>query len=146
MSEAGARAAIEVGLLFHQVYTAATQRLNSALQPLDLTTRHASVMFMIRDGVKTQRDLVARLSTDKTGMVRTVDDLERLGYVTRVPSSTDRRVTILNLTDDGDRALKAVQQQTSTVAGGLFTAVDTAELESLRSVLSRMLTGLAPRD
>lgn len=142
MSESGERAVVEAGLLFHKVHTAAIQRLNAALEPLELTIRHASVMVMIRDGVRTQRDLVAGLSIDKTGMVRTVDDLERLGYVARTPSSTDRRVTILNLTDDGDRALKSVQQQTSAVAGEFFTAVDRDELEALNSLLRRILSGL----
>ncbi|VXC21686.1 DNA-binding MarR family transcriptional regulator [Microbacterium sp. 8M] len=138
MTDVEKRTAIELGVLLHRVYTAASQRLTGNLEPLGLTTRHASVMFMIRDGVRTQRDLVARLAIDKTAMVRTVDDLVRLGHLVRIVSAEDRRVTILELTDGGTRALAEVQQQTSIVAGELFDAVAPEEIEVLASVLTRL--------
>ncbi|MGH3705208.1 MAG: MarR family winged helix-turn-helix transcriptional regulator [Agromyces sp.] len=140
MSDDSGQASIEVGLLLHQVYTLATQRLNDALLPLNLASRHVTVMFLIRDGVQTQRDLVARLNTDKTGMVRVIDDLERLGYVTRTPSTQDRRVTILALTSEGDEALRNAQQHTKRVSAELFHAVSPDELGMLKSILERTLT------
>ena len=139
MSDDSGQVSIEVGLLLHQVYTLATQRLNDALRPMSLTSRHVTVMFLIRDGVQTQRDLVARLNTDKTGMVRVIDDLERLGYVTRTPSTLDRRVTILALTSDGGGALRQAQQHTKRVSAELFHAVSPAELGTLKSILQRTL-------
>ena len=139
MSDDSGQASIEVGLLLHQVYTLATQRLNDALRPMNLTSRHVTVMFLIRDGVETQRDLVARLNTDKTGMVRVIDDLDRLGYVTRTPSTLDRRVTILALTSDGEDALRAAQQHTKRVSAELFHAVSPHELGLLKSILARTL-------
>ncbi|KQZ07611.1 hypothetical protein ASD23_17480 [Agromyces sp. Root1464] len=139
MSDDSGQVSIEVGLLLHQVYSLATQRLNDALRPMKLTSRHVTVMFLIRDGVQTQRDLVARLNTDKTGMVRVVDDLERLGYVTRTPSTLDRRVTILALTNDGEDALRTAQRHTKRVSAELFHAVSSDELGTLKSILQRTL-------
>ncbi|MFB9310568.1 DNA-binding MarR family transcriptional regulator [Agromyces hippuratus] len=139
MSDDSGQVSIEVGLLLHQVYTLATHRLNDALRPMDLASRHVTVMFLIRDGVQTQRDLVARLNTDKTGMVRVIDDLERLGYVTRTPSTLDRRVTILALTSDGEDALRTAQQHTKRVSAELFHAVSPHELGTLKSILERTL-------
>jgi MarR family transcriptional regulator for hemolysin len=139
MSDGGGQVSIEVGLLLHQVYSLATQRLNAALRPMSLASRHVSVMFLIRDGVQTQRDLVARLHTDKTGMVRVIDDLERLGYVSRTPSTRDRRVTILALTREGDQALQNAQQHTASVAAELFHAVSPRDLDMLKSILERTL-------
>ena len=139
MSDDSGQVSIEVGLLLHQVYTLATQRLNDALRPMSLTSRHVTVMFLIRDGVETQRDLVARLNTDKTGMVRVIDDLERLGYVTRTASTLDRRVTILALTRDGGEALRQAQQHTKRVSAELFHAVSADELGVLKSILQRAL-------
>ncbi|SIO20724.1 MarR family winged helix-turn-helix transcriptional regulator [Agromyces cerinus] len=140
MSDDSGQASIEVGLLLHQVYTLATQRLNDALRPMNLASRHVTVMFLIRDGVETQRDLVARLNTDKTGMVRVIDDLDRLGYVTRTPSTLDRRVTLLALTTDGEDALRTAQQHTKRVSAELFHAVSPHELGLLKSILMRTLT------
>ncbi|KRC58601.1 hypothetical protein ASE14_18780 [Agromyces sp. Root81] len=145
MSDDSGQVSIEVGLLLHQVYTEATQRLNDALRPMNLASRHVTVMFLIRDGVQTQRDLVARLNTDKTGMVRVIDDLERLGYVTRTPSTLDRRVTILALTGDGNQALRKAQQHTKRVSAELFHAVSPHELDTLRSILMRTLAPSSAR-
>ncbi|MGI9825103.1 MarR family winged helix-turn-helix transcriptional regulator [Agromyces sp. Marseille-Q5079] len=140
MSDDRASASIEVGLLLNQVHALATQRLNTALRPMELTSRHVAVMFLIRDGVQTQRDLVVRLNTDKTGMVRMIDDLERLGHVSRTPSDRDRRVTILDLTSHGAQALRSAQHHTQAVADELFHAVGDDDLESLRSILTRTLS------
>lgn len=76
---------------------------------------------------------------NKTGMIRVIDDLERLGYVTRTPSTRDRRVTILALTSDGDQALRNAQQHTKRVSEELFH-VSPHELTTLRSILMRTLT------
>ncbi|KQM83478.1 MarR family winged helix-turn-helix transcriptional regulator [Agromyces sp. Leaf222] len=139
MSEDRAQISIEVGILLNQVHSVATERLNTALQPMNLTSRHAAVMFLIRDGVETQRDLVRRLNTDKTGMVRMVDDLDRLGYVSRTPSTSDRRVTILTLTSAGEHALREAQQHTRRVADDVFRSVGSTELMELRSILSGVM-------
>ncbi len=139
MDDESTARAIEVALLLHRVYSTATRRLDSALRPMDFGSRHLAVMFLIRDGVETQRDLVARLGADKTGMVRTVDDLERLGYVSRTPSTRDRRVTILELTEQGRQAITEAQTHTRAVAGELFQAVGAGELGTLHSMLTRML-------
>jgi len=139
MSDDSPPATIEVALLVNQVHALATQRLNAVLRPMDLTSRHVAVMFQIRDGVQTQRDLVVRLNTDKTGMVRTIDDLERLGHVSRTPSDRDRRVTILRLTSDGEDALRTAQLHTKAVADDLFHGIDADDLTSLRSILTHTL-------
>ncbi len=144
MSDDRAAESIEVGLLLNQVHSLASQKLNAALKPMNLTSRHVAVMFLIRDGVATQRDLVARMNSDKTGMVRVVDDLERLGHVSKTPSATDRRVTILRLTDDGEAALRAAQVHTKAVADELFQAVAPEDLDTLKTILARTLGVAVP--
>lgn len=144
MSIEDPRTPTEVGLLLHQVYALATKQLNAVLGPTQLTSRHVAVMFLVRDGVQTQRDLVAHLMTDKTGMVRVVDDLARLGYISREQSTKDRRVTILHFTSAGQSALEQAQQYTRQVADDLFGAVGVEDLEVLRSTLTRILERQAP--
>ncbi|WP_407358413.1 winged helix DNA-binding protein [Microbacterium sp. LTA6] len=139
MTGTDVRLPTEVGLLLHQVYALATKQLNAALLPTQLTSRHIAVMFLIRDGVQTQRDLVAHLMTDKTGMVRVVDDLARSGYITREQSAKDRRVTILHFTEAGQHALAEAQQYTQKVADDIFGAVDEQELTTMKETLARIL-------
>src|SRR6476660_7587302 len=79
---------LAIGMLLHQSEVRATRTLNEALGDLGLTARHFGVMLLMhRDNVTTQKDLVSRLITDKTGMVRIIDDLDRLGCLTRTPST-----------------------------------------------------------
>lgn len=130
---------LQVGLQLHRAYAVATQKLNSALRPMDLTARHVATMFLIRDGIQTHRDLVHQLHTDKTGMVRVIDDLEQLGFVSRTRSTADRRVWLLSLTDPGIVGLKQAQKHTRGVAEALFGILSPTELSALHNALARVL-------
>lgn len=136
MSEARTASPMEVALQLHRAYAVATDRLNAALQPLGLGYRHVSAMFLIRDGVRTHGELVRRLHVDKTGMVRTIDDLERLGLVSRTRSVDDRRSWLLALTPQGAATLRRAQHHTQAVAEGLFGGLAPAELAALHDALA----------
>lgn len=106
---------------------------------MGLTARHVATMFLIRDGIRTHRDLVQQLHTDKTGMVRVIDDLEQLGFVSRTRATQDRRVWLLSLTEAGSIGLRHAQEHTRGVADALFGALSPTELTTLRDILSRVL-------
>ncbi|MBW8762637.1 MAG: winged helix DNA-binding protein [Microbacterium sp.] len=127
---------ILVALQLFRAHTAATRRLNDALQEMGMDTRHLTVMFQIRDGAQTHGELVRILGADKSGMVRTIDHLERLGFVTRTRSPQDRRVWHLALTESGSVALPTAQRHTSAIAAELFANLDSGELISLHAALS----------
>lgn len=128
-------------MALHRAYAIATRRLNAALQPMGLGSRHVNAMFLIRDGIRTHGELVRHLQTDKTGMVRTIDDLERLGLVSRTRSVEDRRKWLLALTDDGAETLRQAQEHTRAVADGMFGRLEQAELTAIRDGLARVLPG-----
>nr|WP_245571023.1 MarR family transcriptional regulator [Glaciibacter superstes] len=96
-------------------------------------------MFSIRDGIRTHRDLVHQLHIDKTGMVRVIDDLEQLGFVSRTRSTQDRRSSLLSLTEEGIIGLQHAQQHTRGVADTLFGALSATELTALHDALARVL-------
>ena len=60
----------------------------AALRPFGLDDRHLGVLRALdRLGPSSQRRLIDALAMDKSAMVRTVDDLERLGLVWRAPAT-----------------------------------------------------------
>lgn len=131
---------LRLGLLLRQSHSRAAAALNDALSPLHLTGRHFGVMLSLnRDGVSSQRRLIRQLGSDKAGMVRTVDDLEALGYLKRTQSSTDRRVSDLSLTPKGKRAFRDANTQALSAADHLFQAFTQTELEVLEDLLSRFV-------
>lgn len=135
---------LKLGLLLRQSHQRAAGRLNTALSPLGLTGRHFGVMMLLRrDGVSTQRDLIRQTGSDKAGMVRTVEDLEKLGYLSRTRSAHDKRVADLMLTDTGVEAFDVAQRLAVGAAEELFESFTPSELETLEALLTRFV---APSD
>jgi DNA-binding MarR family transcriptional regulator len=136
---------LNIGLLLRQSHQRAAGALNSALSPLGLTGRHFGVMLLLRrDGTSTQRDLIRQTGSDKAGMVRTVEDLEKLGYLTRTPSVSDKRVANLNLTDKGIEAFDTAQRLASGAAEELFGSFTADELYALETLLAKIVTPAGP--
>jgi DNA-binding MarR family transcriptional regulator len=131
---------LRIGLLLRQSHQRAARALNDALAPVQLTGRHFGVMMLIdRDGVSTQRDLIRQTGSDKAGMVRTVEDLESLGYLTRARSAGDKRVFELRLTERGQQALAAASRLAGRIANDLFAAFTDDELDTLAGLLARFV-------
>jgi DNA-binding MarR family transcriptional regulator len=132
---------IKLGLLLRQSHQRAAASLNGALSSLGLTGRHFGVMMLLhRDGVSTQRDLIRQTGSDKAGMVRTVEDLEKLGYLTRTQSTSDKRVAHLSLTDQGHDAFDTAQRLAAVAAEDLFGSFTHTELEALETLLTKFVT------
>jgi DNA-binding MarR family transcriptional regulator len=133
-------ASLRLGLLLRQSHQRAAAALNDALAQLNLTGKHFGVLLLIhRDGVSTQRDLIRETGSDKAGMVRTVEDLENLGYLSRTRSTTDKRVSELTLTDAGRAAFDTARKLGSTAGQELFESFTDAELDTLEDLLTRFV-------
>ncbi len=131
---------LRLGLLLRQAQQRATGALNAALAELSLTGRHFGVMMLLhQDGVSTQRDLIRRLGSDKAGMVRTVEELENLGLLSRTQSTSDRRVGHIRLTAKGERVFDVARSRAIGVAHDLFGQFSGAELETFEHVLTRLV-------
>ncbi|MGY4098019.1 MarR family winged helix-turn-helix transcriptional regulator [Nocardia sp. R16R-3T] len=134
---------LQLGLLLRQSHQRAAGSLNNALSALGLTGRHFGVMLLLRrDGVSTQRDLIRQMGSDKAGMVRTVEDLETLGYLSRTQSTTDKRVAHLTLTDKGNQAFDNAERLAASATQELFGAFTPVELGTLETLLSRLMASV----
>jgi DNA-binding MarR family transcriptional regulator len=87
-----------------------SNRLAAALAEVDLTPRMQCVLVHAMEEERTQIQLAALADLDKTTMVSTVDDLERLGLAERRPSATDRRARIISVTEKGRHAAEEGQR------------------------------------
>ena len=133
-------ARLRLGLLLRQAHGRAAAALNDALTPLNLTGKHFGVLLLLdRDGSSTQRDLIRETGSDKAGMVRTVEDLERLGYLSRSRSTRDRRVSDLTLTDAGQTAFDTARRLAGSAVRELFDSFAPDELDVLEDLLARFV-------
>lgn len=75
--------------------------------------------------------LAARLSVEASHVTRQLGQLEKAGYVTRVPDPDDRRAQLVQLTDAG---LAAVERMREVSRRGMETALADWSSEELRQL------------
>src|SRR3954451_15833747 len=101
-STAARTATLELGLLLRVAHARTAKAASAAPAPLGIEGRHLGVLISLGSrGPLTQTQLVDLLGSEKSGMVRTVDDLERLGAAVRSPAPGDRRARLVELTPTG---------------------------------------------
>ncbi|MCZ4611178.1 MarR family transcriptional regulator [Streptomyces sp. Lzd4kr] len=84
-------------------------------------------------------ELAARLGVEASHVTRTVQQLQRTGYVTRVPDPQDRRAQRIELTESGRRAIVRVRD---AGARGMQLALadwTPEELRQLATLFHRMV-------
>jgi DNA-binding MarR family transcriptional regulator len=109
-----------------------------------LTRARATVITQLhRAGPSTQRQLAAALQVTPRNITGLVDALESAGLANRAPHPTDRRATVVSLTDAGARAATALADDQRALAGFLFTGDDDPDLRALAGSLDRVLARLA---
>ena len=88
-----------LGLLLRRAHWRAAAVMAEALRPLGIELRHFAVLIVLVDrGPTVQRDLAAATGSDKAGIMRVVDDLERKGLAVRKAVPGDRRVRAVEIT------------------------------------------------
>ena len=91
-----------LGLLLRRAHWRAAAVMSEALRPLGIELRHFAVLLvLVNRGPTEQRDLVEATGSDKAGIMRIVDDLERDGLAVRKSVPGDRRVRAVEITPKG---------------------------------------------
>ena len=89
-------------------------------------------------------DLAGRLHLSPSGLTRRLDGLVRLGYVTREPSTEDRRVLLAVLTDRGRTALeRAAPHHVHSVRARLIDQLTPEQVSVLGDVFVKVQAALA---
>src|SRR5690348_11745844 len=89
----------QIGPLLRLAQRRAALAFAPALRPLGIEGRHYGVLLnLARQGPLNQRSLMDLTGSDKSTMVRTIDDLEHRGLAVRRPSPADRRAHAVELT------------------------------------------------
>jgi DNA-binding MarR family transcriptional regulator len=105
-------------------------RLNELVAPFDLTfPRYEALMllFLSRRGSLPLGKMGARLQVHRTSVTNIVDQLERSGYVRRVPHDADRRTVLASITDSG----RAVAEQATRALNAARFGTEPLEAEDL---------------
>ena len=128
-----------IGPLLRLAQRHAARMFAEALRPLDIEGRHYGVLLNLdTHGPLSQRQLIDLTGSDKSAMVRTVDDLEAHGLALRRHSPADRRAYAVELTDEG-RALFADASRISDEVGARLLDCLGDDQELLCALLERFI-------
>jgi len=117
--------------------------MQSGLAERGLTLARAEIIWQLRlDGPSTQRALSRALRVTPRNITGLVDGLEADGIVARKSHPTDRRATIVSLTDKGNALARTLDRDQDQFARELFGEVSTNDLASFTRVLERVLARL----
>ncbi|WP_188193563.1 MarR family winged helix-turn-helix transcriptional regulator [Nonomuraea sp. SYSU D8015] len=127
-----------LGLLLRQAHWRAATVMTEALRPLGIELRHFAVLLVLVDrGPTVQRDLAAATGSDKAGIMRVVDDLERKGLAVRKAVPGDRRARAVEITPQGVELFDAAHVAAEPLAERLAAGLEPGEAEQLRDLLIR---------
>ena len=127
-----------LGLLLRRAHWHAAAVMTEALRPLGIELRHFAVLIVLANrGPTEQRDLVEATGSDKAGIMRVVDDLERDGLAVRKSVPGDRRVRAVEITPKGLELFDAAHVAAKPLAERLVAVLEPGEAEQLTDLLTR---------
>jgi DNA-binding MarR family transcriptional regulator len=133
-----------LGLLLRQAHWRAAAVMSEALRPLGIELRHFAVLLvLVNRGATEQRDLVEATGSDKAGIMRVVDDLERRGLALRKPVPGDRRVRAVEITPKGLELFDAAHVAAEPLAERLVSVMGPGEAQLLKDLLTRFTSAAA---
>jgi DNA-binding MarR family transcriptional regulator len=131
--------------LLSQVGRAQSARFLEGLEPLGLRPKQFALLnhIALAEG-SSQRQLGHRMGVDPSGLVGTIDELERGGLLERRAHERDRRRHALHLTADGRAKLDKGRAVAQRAAAQLLGALGEGEVAALHDLLVRIATTLEP--
>ncbi|MEU8134924.1 MarR family winged helix-turn-helix transcriptional regulator [Streptodolium elevatio] len=109
-----------------------------------LTRARAGLLWalMLHDGPMTQRALADALAVTPRNVTGLLDALQADGHITRAPHPTDRRATLVHLTDQGRAAVTHLRDGRDQMAAALFADIPADHLAGFHATIATIVTRL----
>jgi DNA-binding MarR family transcriptional regulator len=115
------------------------RRMHELLDELGLHQGQAFVLYALweQDGI-TQSELTERLNRSPSTITKTVQRMEKAGFVKRCPDDSDERVSHVYLTDAGRNIRPAVEEAWNRLDRQIFAGFSPQELALFSDFLIRV--------
>jgi DNA-binding MarR family transcriptional regulator/GNAT superfamily N-acetyltransferase len=129
---------------FNRFYTAAIGTLQEGLLKSTLSLAEARILFELATaGRATLSELAAKLRLDMGYVSRILARFEERGWISRKPSATDARQSILSLTRSGQKQFVALDEQSNEQIAGMLSPLAPEQQRQLVQSMSRIEVLLA---
>jgi len=136
---AGDTSPFALGLALRRAHWHAAAVMSEAFRPLGIELRHFAVLLvLVNRGPTPQRDLATATGSDKAGIMRVVDDLERQGLAVRKAVPGDRRIREVEITKKGLKVFDAAHVAAEPLAEQLTAPLKPVEARQLIDLLDRI--------
>ena len=117
-----------------------TRSFSLLIQHTGLTHKQVGLLAVVDTGqASCQREIAARLGVAPSLVVSLVDQLASIGAVRRTRSRTDRRVQVVEITDDGRQLLRLATDAAKKLDTDLRKRLSPADLQALDRLLPALL-------
>jgi MarR family transcriptional regulator for hemolysin len=130
----------------HSTARAWRQALDRRMKSLGLSqAAWMAIATVAKDVPTSQTELAARLGVEDPTMVAMIDRLVKGGYMVRVPSETDRRVKLVQLTGRGREIFQELLAVADPFRSELLGGADRAQLEQVTAFLEALRAAIESR-
>ncbi|QCP09991.1 MarR family winged helix-turn-helix transcriptional regulator [Pseudoduganella umbonata] len=130
----------------HSTARAWRQALDRRMKSLGLSQAGwMAIATVAKDVPMSQTELAARLGVEDPTMVAMIDRLVKGGYMVRVPSETDRRVKLVQLTGRGREIFQELLAVADPFRSELLGGADRAQLEQVTVFLEALRAAIESR-
>lgn len=123
------------------------KKANELLKPHGLTDAYTYFLMALyqQDGL-TQSEMHKQIGIEQPTAVRTLDRMERDGFISRTPSPSDRRAIEIRLTEKGRTYKEIIEQCAEGLNQFALNGLNLKEKEILIHLLKKINTNLQVND
>lgn len=109
------------------------------LEDFKISPPQLTIMRILADStLLSQANLGKELGHDKVAMVRFIDGLEKLKYITRVAGNTDKREKLIDLTKLGKTTLSQIQKKNVVREEKFLSPLTKIEAQTLKKLIMKL--------
>jgi len=125
----------------HRLMIACMQRFKRSTT----ASQTEALAIVYYNGPLTLKKLAAQMQLTPGSISQLVEQLERLEFVTRTPSTTDRRVTHVAITKQGAAEMSRIQTQKEDLFKNVYKDLSVDEARTMVKVQEKMIAYLKAR-
>lgn len=115
------------------------QSLTKALKDYDIASEQRVILDLIdQDSSISQNELSQALGKDKTTISRTLDAIEKKGYILREQTRDDKRFKIISLTVSGKKVLEETKPIIESFRSYFISDFSEDEVETINRLLNKI--------
>ena len=125
--------------VLHRATTAVHEATKKDIQQSDLNLTEFAVMELLyHKGDQPIQVIGKKVLIASSSITYVVDKLEKKNLITRVACPTDRRVTFVSLTDEGQAMIESIFPTHEKKIAAIFDVLSEEELQALTDYLKRV--------